>query len=214
MKQKVCGSGWAAATSLVRVSSRSSRRAIVRVSGASLPQQTSRPAALQVGTHPFHFFRRRGNGRCGLVGVDQEHAGKPLFRVHQQDSEHDGAARGLHRPGFKPLKTPRYIANQCCPPAEIAAWRSRASLSRSRFRRSWRAKRSVSDADSRVPGGRPRLAQSNSSNGSPLASKRHRRRSRSRSAKRCAARSTWGTHLSSSRCNRLMTALIVPTRSQ
>jgi hypothetical protein len=46
MKRSVWGSGWAAATSLARVSSCSSRRAIVRVSGASLPQQTSRPAAL------------------------------------------------------------------------------------------------------------------------------------------------------------------------
>jgi len=81
MKQKECGSGWAAATSLARVSSCSSRRAIVRVSGAPLPQQTSRPAALQVGTHPFHFFRRRGNGLGRLVGFDQEHARKPLFRL-------------------------------------------------------------------------------------------------------------------------------------
>jgi hypothetical protein len=37
MKRSVCGSGWAAATSLARVSSFSSLRAIVRVSGASLP---------------------------------------------------------------------------------------------------------------------------------------------------------------------------------
>jgi hypothetical protein len=45
-KQRVCGSGWAAATSLARVSNCSTRRAIVRVSGASLPLQTSCPAAL------------------------------------------------------------------------------------------------------------------------------------------------------------------------
>ena len=46
MKQMVCGVGRAAATSLARVSSRLSRRVIARVSGASLPWQTSRPAAL------------------------------------------------------------------------------------------------------------------------------------------------------------------------
>jgi hypothetical protein len=37
MKESVCGSGLAAATSLARASSCSSRRAIVRVSGDSLP---------------------------------------------------------------------------------------------------------------------------------------------------------------------------------
>jgi hypothetical protein len=45
-KQSVCGSGTAAATSLARVSDCSTRRSILRVSGASLPLQTSCPAAL------------------------------------------------------------------------------------------------------------------------------------------------------------------------
>jgi hypothetical protein len=60
MKQSVCGSGWAAATSLAWVSNCLSRCAIVRVSGASLPEQTSRPTPLEVGAYLFYVLRGRG----------------------------------------------------------------------------------------------------------------------------------------------------------
>ncbi len=83
-----------------------------------------------------------------------------------------------------------------------------------RSRRNWRAKRNVSRLFRRVPGGRLRLPQSNSSFSIlwPLASKRRRRRSQSRSARRWRSRSTLGTSISSRLRSRLMTALIAPFR--
>jgi hypothetical protein len=89
MKQSVCGSGRAAVTSLARVSNCSSRRLIVRVNGVSLPWQTSRPTAFQVGTDAFHFLRGAGL-LPATVRIEDDHARQPFLWMHQQDSDFDG----------------------------------------------------------------------------------------------------------------------------